>query len=1383
MKSNICKIFILFIVLTGYNLYGRENLKFGHLSIIDGLSKNGVTSILKDAKGFMWFGTYDGLNRFDGVDFKVYYHNIYDSTSISSNWINDLFEDSDGNLWIGTLNGLNYYNKEEDNFKHFTLDSRFFSNELTNSINTIIERDDKSLWVGSRYGLYVFDKVELKFYPLIDEINDNLNINNISALKKDSYDRLWIGTNAGSYTYNLAKERFINVIDNKKYAVNDLSISTIWEDVYGIIWIGTNDGLFKITENKVDVYKKSNTSSGINNNIIHCICEGPNGLIWIGTESGGLNQYDRSTNSFYHFLHDPTNPFSIGQNVVHSLYFDVNGILWAGHDAKGISYYDLNQKRFQHYIKQEGNSNSLSDNVVNCFYEDKNGLLWIGTSKGGLNVFDRGNEKYWSYKSHPTDPYSLSSEVVRTVFVDSKDNIWVGTYLGGLNRFDRKIQKFYHYQRDVNDPKSLSNNIVNTIMEDYAGKIWIGTHMGINVYDPENKRVEFLHHKHDSSIPTSLSSDRVNIIYEDSERNIWVGTDGGLNLFNPQKEKAFFTHHKHDKDDSTSISLDDISSIYEDKQNTLWVGTKGGGICKFNKKTNSFVSFNQDDGLANNTVHGILEDNNGNLWISTNKGLSKFNKKTGIFKNYTVNDGLQSDEFRYNAYYKNNSGEMFFGGINGFNVFYPDSIRDNTFVPPVVFTDFEIFNKPVQLKKYDQNSPLEKHISQTRNLLLSYKHNILTFGFAALNFTSPGENQYAYKLLGFDNDWNYIGTRNRISFTNLDPGNYTLEIIGSNNDGVWNENGPSINIEILPPFWKTTEAYLFYILFFIIITILIIRFFINRGKLRNELILEQKMHNIDLLKLQFFTNISHEIRTPLTLILGPLSSILAGIQNGKIKEQLLMINRNAEQLHRFINELLDFRKLEAGKMRLEIVRGDVVAFVKRIVDAFKQNGQQRDINIHFNTNIDKLNILFDRDKLEKILNNLLSNAIKYTPDGGSITVKFQHLKSIDKQGVNDPGKTAKECYKISVKDTGIGISSKEIDKIFNRFYQSDNTVFQKKGGTGIGLTLTKEFVNLLKGEIYVNSEQGKGSKFTIIFPIDPEELLNEYHTIKEPTETIKNKKRDNLDNFPVHEAGENIDLSVNKQKKPLLLVIDDNIDLLTFIRNELDQYYNIEEAKDGREGLEKAWELLPDLIISDILMPLVDGIEFCTKVKTDERTSHIPVILLTARTSVENIKEGLETGADDYITKPFNAELLISRVQNLIESRKKLRERFKHEVWLKPKDVAITPVDEVFLQRAIDIVEQNMSNPEFDVDSLAKKVGMGRTQLYQKLNALTNQSVKEFIRNLRLKRAVQLIEQNQITITEVAYKVGFQERASLYKAFKKQFGKSPTEYTNVNVES
>ncbi|MCK5208780.1 MAG: response regulator, partial [Cyclobacteriaceae bacterium] len=860
----------------------------------------------------------------------------------------------------------------------------------------------------------------------------------------------------------------------------------------------------------------------------------------------------------------------------------------------------------------------------------------------------RENGVFTHYVHQPDNLNSLSSNKVLSIVEEKPGILWIGTW-DGLNRFDTKNNKFAIYKHDPSHPSILSpNNIIYSLYIDRARNLWIGTREGPDkLILNENEKIQpvFFHYKHNPNLPHGINGIWAAAFYEDDDGFLWVGTDG-LDKFDKRKEK--FICYKHDPNNQNSLSNNLVSTIYQDKNGVLWIGTFGGGLNRFNPDTENFIHYREKDGLANDNILGILEDNHHNLWLSTNNGLSKFNPAevddNGIalpsaFKNYYVHDGFQDNAFK-TSYFKNSKGEMFLGGINGFNAFYPDSLKENLTIPVVAITDFKVFN---------ENYKLDSSITEINQIVLSHSENFFSFDFAVLDYTVPEKNNYAYKLDGLDNDWNYVDNRNFAHYTNLSPGKYIFHVKGSNNNGIWNEEGTSIKITILPPWWRTNRAYTIYLLLILSVVYSIWRFQTNRLRMKHQLEIEhlhaEKLEEIDRMKSQFFTNISHEFRTPLTLIKGPIQQMLSGDFKGNIKKQYQLILRNANRLMQLINQLLDLSKFDSGQMTLKTIPEDIIPLLKGLTQSFESLAKQKNINLQFQSCDINIIAYIDRDKFEKIIINLLSNAFKFTPEGGnvSVLVNLPMPESLSGSGINGIGSKGDDTafVEITISNSGPGIIPGQLDKIFDRFYQVDDSSVRKQEGSGIGLALTKELIEVHHGEIKVESEPGTRTTFTIHLPLGEKRLLPE--EIKATTTEISSEtKIDSIAIEPFLSSESKIETTSFQrvEDSPTLLIAEDNPDMRDYMRGCLESNYIIREAENGEKGIQQALKYSPGLIISDVMMPKMDGFQFCTKIKTDERTSHIPVILLTAKASGESKIEGLETGADDYLTKPFDTREL-----------------------------------------------------------------------------------------------------------------------------------------------
>ena len=1360
-----------------------DNIKFEQLS--EGLSEKSVTCMLQDRKGFIWFGTRNGLNRYDGVAFKIYEFIYGDSTSLSGNFINSLVEDSVGNIWVGTMDaGLNLYDRARDIFIRYQPNAGDPNSLSDNWISDLYRDSHNNLWIGTeKEGLDLLEPGSTIFQHFKRDPNraQSLINNHVRVTFEDAKLNLWVGTYGGGLDlFDRKQNRFIH---HRHDPTDETSISSDYlysylTDSDGNTWVGTREGLNLIIPGEQGfTFKRYKPNimdpTGLIHNIVLSVAEDNEGRLWIGMENGALTIYDKKAEKFTNFWPDPLDPTSIGSNSIWSIFADNMGTIWMGARNRGINKWDQYHTKFVHHILPPSGDHKLANNDVLCFVEDKTGNLWIGTDGGGLNYLDRKTNRYTHYVHDPQNSKSLSSNSVISLELDSYGDLWIGTWEGGLNRFNKNEGTFHHYYHNPGNPKSIGSNYVFSIFEDSDRKLWVGAfYEGLDLYD--RKSDSFIHYKRDINDPTAIGHNRVFTMYEDSKKNLWIGTEGGgLIHMDRGNEKPIFTTYRHNPNDSTSLSSNLINAIYEDSRNNLWIGT-WVGLNKFDYQSRTFEAFRKEDGLADNVVYGIVEDTDGNFWVSTNQGISKFDPVKILFENYNTADGLQAQEFIRGSFLKSKSGEFFFGGVNGFNSFFPKEILDNPYVPPVYITNFWIYN---DLIRPGINSPLKSNITETETIVLTYNQNEFSFEFAALNYSQAFKNTYSYFLEGYDKTWRFSGTQRKATYAKVPPGEYTFRVKATNNDGIWNEKGAFLKIIVNPPWWKSWWAYSVYAVTIVALFLWYRQNLINRERLRNDLKLEHleltKMQEMDKLKSYFFANISHEFRTPLTLILSPIRDMFAGNFKGDAKKQYLMVIRNGERLLRLINQLLDLSKLGAGSMKLKASQLDIVNFLKPIVSAFDSYAQKAQVKFKFEYPLAPVMVYLDADKFEKIITNLLSNAFKFTREG-EIRLSVRIVGPVQDKNLNQASDNKVE---VAVEDSGAGIPQEYISSIFDHFYQVAH--HSNSEGTGIGLSLTKELVELHKGKIMVESEVGKGSTFKVILLLGKDhlkeaEIDDSDGPIFASDKTFAGVEPVAIGNLPQFEALADTRLA----DRPRILIIEDNIDMRTYIRQSLDTYYLITESGDGKDGLRKSLEIIPDLIISDVMMPGMDGVELCRSLKTNIYTSHIPVILLTAKADLESKIEGLETGADEYLSKPFNSYELQVRSKNLIRSREILRKRFTEskKLILEPKEISITSLDEKFLKNVLQIIEKNISDSDFKVETLGKELDMDHMPMYRKIKALTGQTAVEFIRTIRLKRAAQLLKQQKLTVAEVTYNVGFNDLQYFRSCFKKQFGVSPSEY-------
>lgn len=1325
---------------------GQGNtFSFEYFSQEDGLTNNQVHSIFQDSRGFMWFGTSQGVSRFDGYRFTRFVSRPGDTASLQGNLVRVIYEDSRGMLYAGTENGgLNLYDRDREAFLPlFTLMTPQGEDPL--SVNDIREDEQHRLWIGTDNGVVLYR-------PGVPPVRVNTRLQPGSRPFDSAYVRtmafgsnghLWLGTNNGIFLLDTAT-LIVHAYPLPLPPSQNEEIWSMMTDPDGRIWTGTYDnGIFIIGRNGALEDHFFPDPDNNRSRTVRALARDQKGNYWIGTR-GGLYIYTPGKGITGSFAHDEREAHSLSSNSVLDIFHDRHGDTWIG-TRSGINFLVHSKQQFRNFRAMPNDRRYLNSNEIWAFHPGKDGKIWIGTEDGGVNIYDPASQTFDYLVTIPGDQGSLSSNCIKSFLEDGRGHLMIATFRGGINLMDQRTKKITHLRNIPGVETSLCDDRVWCLFRDRKGGIWVGTSTGLEQFDPVTQTFTFFRELGERV--------QVNWIDEDREGNLWIGTSSELVVFHPA------TRQWRRYNETTRDFLQDSSG-------RIWIATLNRGLAQYTADKGAVRYFTEAGGLANNQAISILEDNARYIWVGTTNGLSRFNPDTGYFQTFSGKDGLQNSQFNYGAAMKTASGELLFGGISGFNIFDPLQVITRETGAPMVLTELRLFNKRVEIA-IGRQPVLTKSITETSAITLPFEQKVITIEYAALNYVNSQNNLYSYFLEGFDEAWTDPSTLRSATYTNLNPGEYTFHV-KSVIPGVPDAgNDIALKIKILPPFWKTAG---FKLLTFLLISLLIytlIRFMINREKLRNELAFERikarKLHELDMLKLKFFTNISHEIRTPLTLILGPLEKI----RNKQVPPEQMdplveIMHRNARQLNQLINQILDFRKLESGTLKPELARGELVAFIQGIVGQFDHLAREKEIHYGFNSMVHQLFCRFDSDKTEKILSNLLSNAFKFTDRQGRITVSLAMVVDSSQEDLSGD-MAGRHWIELVVKDSGKGIPVAHIDKIFLRFFQSGEK--SNLPGTGIGLSLVNELVKLLGGEVFVSSKPGEGSRFTVRLPyLEPETEIR-----AEPPGEVTEHSKNGLP-LPVDEE--------QRFREKIMLVIEDNADVRLFIRNHFETLYNVLEAGDGQQGWEEALKNIPDIILCDIMMPRTDGYELLRRVKNDERTSHIPVILLTALNSRENEMEGLTSGADDYIVKPFDLSLLQAKVENILSIRQSLKEKFSGEVILQPRNVLITTHDERFLKKVMEIVENNISDPELDIERFATEAGVSRMQLYRKLSALTDMTVREFIRDIRLKRAAQLLLQKNMNVSEIAWATGFRDVSHFRKCFRQKFGMSATEYAD-----
>lgn len=1360
-----------------------NNLKFENLDTADGLSSSTCLEIFQDKAGYLWFGTIDGLNKYNGYDIKVFRPVFDDSTSISNARINSITEDNYGNLWIGTNNGLNFFDKKNNKFTRINIYQKasldLNSNDVINKL--LFDNEKNTLWVATNNGVVKIiiddDSIDLKNlnithyvnYPSSDYTLDN---NNANVILKDENGTIWISTN-GYYLnkYNAKKDIFDRVLIDYK---NNFELSHISKRVFidaeGDFWIGNDLSNLIFWNRKKDTFE--HISIVENKTPIYDVYEDKDGLIWVSTDGFGLFLFDKKTKKIKrHIENNPSDLFSLPNNQPSKIFQDKNGVFWIGSYDKGVSKLDLSKNLFGHYYYQPNNPNGLNAKIVQSVFQDSKKRIWLGVYNGGLNLFDEKEQSFKHFSHNPKNRNSLSSNKILYTFESSDGYIWVCTFDGGLNRFNPETSKVKRFSHNVKNSYSIAQNSVWTGVEDSKKRIWLGLKSeGLSLYN--SKKDKFYSYKNIFDNQNNLASNFVFSLFIDSKNRLLVGTTLGLNIVNLDTFKELYPKEINFLEiKEKGIKGHRISYITEDSFGNIWLGTDNG-IYKLDGDLNLLRSYTSKDGLLNNLILGIKEDDDKNIWIISKRGLTLLNPETHIINNYNLIDGLQGIEFQSKSIEKTQDGRIIAGGINGFNIFDPRivSLKDSIVLNPKI-TSLRIYNRKIEFGDSINNRRiLKKPLTETKRLELKYNENYISLGFEALFFKNPNQVKYAYKMHGIDKEF-LSGRSNRsVNYSNLQPGNYTFEVKASIDEVYENQNSAIIQIQILPPLWKTWWAYLIYVLS----GAALIWFFM---KLYTRNIKDAQVHQLDLEKIQFFVNVSHEFRTPLTLILNPLDKILANFNNAEVvKSSALSGQRSARRLMHLVNQLLDYRKMDAGMSPLKLEKGDIVKFSEDLFLLFKGLASNKSINYTFNSNSKKITSLFDFDKVEKIITNLISNAIKFT-DGGEISVSITKVKG---QVINNSkkfnffNKASQDYVEITISDTGVGMSKEQLNNVFSRFSSLDTS----NSGTGIGLNLTKGLVDIHKGQIFVESKEVEGSKFTVRLPLG----------IKVKEEVVPHVKNEFLLNsmkaaeyeMLISDNSllpENRNTAKSNSQKYTLLIVEDNKELRLHLKDDLQDNYNVKEASNGEEGLKKALKYYPDIIISDVMMPKLDGFEMCKRLKTELDTCHIPIILLTARSREDDLISGYNHGADAYLSKPFKVTVLKARIQNLLDAKERLKEKFSGLGAILPSsELTRNSIDEAFIEKSTKFILKNISDPDFKINDLSKEVGIGKSQFFRKIQDLTGQNPSGFIRTVRLKYASELMRNSSYSIKEIAYMSGFNSSTYFGKTFRELFEITPKEY-------
>lgn len=1370
MKAQILFLFSIYCFLIGSTpVMKAQTGKF--YSTDKELSNSLINAVYQDRKGFIWIATENGLNKFDGTRFSIYRHNATDSTSLKNNYVRTLFEDSRGNFWIGCINGLQRYDRATDNFHELFISRK--DGRKNPHITSIIERRNGDLWIAtSGQGAISLKKnSNPASFHIETELTDQIGSNYLNVIFEDSRQNLWIATEEkGLYRYSPESKELKSY--KAPYHIAGDDVSAICEDAHGQIFVGTlTKGLFRLSSRQEGNFEPVLYQNRMNLNIRTLIID-TRGKLIIGTDGEGVKEYQPQQDIIVDSEIN-AGPFDFSKSKVHSLIEDKDHNLWLGIFQKGLILVPGISNKFDYYGYKSIHNNTIGSSCVMAIHTDEQATIWIGTDNDGLYAINDQGKQLRHYTHQAGNPQSVPGTIL-CLYEDSNQELWLGSYFDGLARMNKQTGTCQDATSLLQGNLNAGKPKVSCIIEDKNKNLWVGTYGSglykINLPTQHVTYYESTRNENDDWSINRLPNDWISYLLEDREGMIWIGTYKGLAVLNPQTDN-FINYKKQ----NNLLPGYVVYSLLESSNGEIWAGTSEGLVC-LNKDRLTPVLFTTADGLPSDIICGLAEDEKKNIWISTHQGISKLNPPEKKFINYYAGDGLQGNEFTRTAVFKDKRGKIFFGGTNGVTAFYPQDITEIKKEMNVLITGFHVANRPVKKgDKSGNNVITDTAVMDTEQFTLAYNENTFSIDFSVLEFSNPDRISYQYKIKELGDEW--ISTQpgtNRVTYSSLKPGKYTFSVQARDHNNF--SNIRTVTIAITPPWYQTWWAKVIWGCLGALLIYALTMYILSRIRHRQEVMRQKHMEQINEAKLQFFINISHEIRTPMTLIISPLEKLLA--EHSEKQPVYLMIYRNAQRILRLINQLMDIRKLDKGQMHLKFRETDIVGFINDLMQTFNYQAQKKNITFTFEKELegaDSLKVWIDLNNFDKVLMNVLSNAFKYTHEGGNIEVSL-------KTGHNDAYRGAlKDYFEIDITDNGIGIDKNKIEQIFERFYQIDNDMTQSNFGTGIGLHLSRSLVELHHGIIKAeNREDGQGTRFVIRLPLGSNHLKAE--ELENPEETGSEPTISQLPKDSIYETEE--ENKTNEYRKPKaktryrVLIVEDDEEIRRYIRSELDSDFRIYECTNGREGLETILKEKPDLVISDVMMPEMDGITLCRKIKQNININHIPIILLTAKSKAEDQIEGLEIGADAYIVKPFNTELLRTTISNLIANRERLRGKLVGEQQVEEKitKIEMKSNDEILMSKVMKTINDHLADPTLNVEMLAANVGMSRVHMHRKLKELTNQSARDFIRSIRLKQAANLLREKNLSVSEVAYATGFSNLSHFSNTFRDFYGISPSEY-------
>jgi len=1316
-------------------------INFKQISLQEGLSQSTVFNLLQDSLGYLWVATADGLNRYDGYKFTVYKNERNNQSSIMDNNIWSLYLQNGRFLWVGTGKGISCFDLNKSRFENFP---KMEGSEKM-WVYQISEWKKNEFLLATNLGLYFFSKEKgyrkLNFPPKVP----------VSAIYKLNSQSILVGSFDGLYVYYPLNNTY-RLVDSKLKGIN-VAVVLPGKGKDGKFWLGTEGYgavLYNIKTRTVEKWYREKPGE-LSSDFVRSMCYDNQQRLWIGTFVG-LNILNEFSGTIQHLFHTGRKEGEIAQNSVRALYLDNQNGMWCGTYYGGLSYYHALKNQFEH-IRKENDNSGLNDNVISVLKEDSKGNIWMATNENGINVLNLKSGNFRYFKNIPGNANSLTANNVKALLEDAGGNFWIGTQGGGFCKYNAASGTFKRINIST-DP--VANNRVYALLHTPdPGKMLIGTLHGLYWFD----KITGLSEEFTIDGKYPLREFQILSLFCDSRKVIWIGTNYGFYRYDTNTKKL-------DKQSGAKLNLSLVYCFHEDKYKRVWIGSKDGLFC-FSMKTGTFDKEFLSAGFPEFMIHGIEEDDFDNLWLGTGNGLVVYNMQSLKWRIYSESDGIQSNQFSPYSHLRSSNGKMYFGGINGVTGFYPERMIDNPYAPVPLIDKLTVFNKTVLPE--DETGIIDESIDRLAYIQLDPEYNVFGLEFVVTNYVSGQKNIFSYKLEGFDEYW-YSTEKTSVSYSNLQPGRYTFHLKAANGNGRWSLNERRLVIDVLPHWYETLLAKILFAVLFITIIIVVIRFYLGRKLIANELELERKdkerIKELDQAKIRFFVNISHEFRTPLTLILSPVREMLSkGVKELWVKKQLQLIERNADRMLHLINQVLDYRKTELGAMPLQVRCEEIEPFVRQNFDLFKSYAQNKGFNYFFNSTVGEASVYFDRNFVERILSNLLGNAFKYTPNNGTVELNL----SIKEHNI---------C--IEVIDTGLGIAKDKFESVFNRFYQQE----ENAQGTGIGLSLVKNLVETHHGKILLDSELNKGSRFTVLIPAERTSYTeSEFYVVNEFIKDTNNSTlTDNQIPEDFNEASEETPVGLAKEttdetdeRKKRLMIVEDDEEIRNYLNEQLALKYDVQLAENGKAAWDKLNEKEVDLILSDVMMPLIDGVTLCKMVKQNIHFSHIPFILLTAKNDISDQLKGLQTGADDYIGKPFVYSIIDTKITNVFRQHSRIIARYASNPNLNTQELVSNPLDEEFLNKAVAIVEKYLDNSEFSVEEFSSEMCMSRSGLHLKLKAITGESAGDFIRKVRLSNACRMLKEGRHNVAEISTLIGMSP-TYFSTTFKKYIGCLPSEY-------